>query len=201
VKKHTVRYAAKSGNDQTILATLKEIEVDEEGDDGHTRDILLTQALMGAAEGGHVDMVEMLLKSGADPAAEDDCGSTALHWAAWGGHTEIENQRYNNHSDIDDESDVLNRHTLNSPQHEAVISTLTGKGGGALINARNSQGCTPLHWVAGAGSVGMIRFMLQQSADPDIKDVNDRSSLNRAEKTGDETIVQLLQGDTSTPNL
>jgi ankyrin repeat protein len=82
---------------------------------------------------------------------------------------------------------------LKSPHHEAVISTLIEQGGGELINARNAQGCTPLHWVAGAGSAGMARFILNNQADPGIKDTDERSPLDRAKKTGDEALIQLLQ--------
>lgn len=192
VKKHTIRYAAKAGNEQTMLTILKENEADEDGD-GHTRDILFSEALMGAAEGGHEELVQSLLKKGADPAAQDDCGSTAVHWAAWGGHTMIENRRYDDLGGFDDEDSALDRLTLKSPHHEAVISTLIGDGRGELINARNAQGCTPLHWVAGAGSAGMARFILNNQADPGIKDMDERSPLDRAKKTGDEALIQLLQ--------
>ena len=201
MKKHYIRYTAKAGSEQIVLAMMKENEGDGEADAAHDSDILLTEALVGAAEGGHVELVHEILKFGADPAARDDCGSTALHWAAWGGHTEIENQRYNYDGDIGDDDCTFNRQTLTSPLHEEVIKTLIEKGGLALINARNSQGCAPLHWVAGAGSVGMIRFLLRNGADPEIRDTDGRSPLDRAKRTGDETMLQEFQRHTFSANI
>eukprot|EP00242_Pyramimonas_sp_CCMP2087_P001271 CAMPEP_0198227982 /NCGR_PEP_ID=MMETSP1445-20131203/111440_1 /TAXON_ID=36898 /ORGANISM="Pyramimonas sp., Strain CCMP2087" /LENGTH=101 /DNA_ID=CAMNT_0043908201 /DNA_START=12 /DNA_END=313 /DNA_ORIENTATION=+ len=46
-------------------------------------------ALMGAAQGGHTEVVRELLHKGADANATDDDGETALMRAAWKGHTEV----------------------------------------------------------------------------------------------------------------
>lgn len=44
------------------------------------------QALIYAAENGHKDVVELLLRAGADVHARDDC---ALRWAAGNGHKDV----------------------------------------------------------------------------------------------------------------
>lgn len=46
-------------------------------------------ALMYAAEGGHVGIVQLLLKAGAKPNAETVYGETALMFGAGNGHTEV----------------------------------------------------------------------------------------------------------------
>lgn len=48
------------------------------GDEGGT-------AFHLAAEAGHLDVMEELLRAGADPEIRDDKGRTAMHWAAYGG--------------------------------------------------------------------------------------------------------------------
>ncbi|MBW1808307.1 MAG: ankyrin repeat domain-containing protein [Deltaproteobacteria bacterium] len=47
------------------------------------------EPLHGAAWGGHLEIVDMLLVSGADPNARDANGWTALHWSAWKNHPDV----------------------------------------------------------------------------------------------------------------
>ena len=42
-----------------------------------------------AAEGGHIEVVEALLKAGANLEAQDEGSGTPLHRAAKGGHLEV----------------------------------------------------------------------------------------------------------------
>jgi ankyrin repeat protein len=44
---------------------------------------------MGAAKKGHIDIVKVLIASGADLNAKDNYGNTALKLAANAGHIEI----------------------------------------------------------------------------------------------------------------
>uniref|UniRef100_A0A1X7SN03 Uncharacterized protein n=1 Tax=Amphimedon queenslandica TaxID=400682 RepID=A0A1X7SN03_AMPQE len=46
-------------------------------------------ALIEAARGGHCDVVELLLKKGADPSHSNNYGNTALIEAAEGRHYDI----------------------------------------------------------------------------------------------------------------
>ncbi|PNH02629.1 Ankyrin repeat domain-containing protein 1, partial [Tetrabaena socialis] len=46
-------------------------------------------ALHCASMEGHTEVVEALLRAGADMAAKDDAGFTALHWASQEGHTHV----------------------------------------------------------------------------------------------------------------
>jgi ankyrin repeat protein len=46
-------------------------------------------ALMAASGNGHVDLVRLLLKRGADPRKRVSTGETALHWAAERGHEAV----------------------------------------------------------------------------------------------------------------
>jgi ankyrin repeat protein len=64
---------------------------------------------------------------------------------------------------------------------------------GADINAQNFQGCTPLHWVSGAGSVPMVKFLLDEGTHIDIMDNSGRTAIDRARETRDEHLMKLLQ--------
>ena len=83
--------------------------------------------LHGAAEGGHKEVVELLIDNGADVSANNHRGDTPLHnaaagwpktpgWAASGGHTEV---------------------------GELLIAA------GADVNAKDEAGGTPLDWADG----------------------------------------------------
>jgi ankyrin repeat protein len=193
VKTYKLRHAAKSGNSDTVLGMLLE----EQAAHGHgqTSELFLSEALFGAAEGGHEVLVQVLLEKGADPAATDNTGSTALHWAGWGGHTEIGNLMYDEKDDVDTSDGqgegLASRLRLTSPHHESVIRMLLRKR--VDINTQNSQGCTLLHWVSGAGSVPMVKFLLDNEADINIVDSSGRTAFDRAKKTGDDCIIKLLQ--------
>jgi ankyrin repeat protein len=193
VKTYRLRHAAKSGNLNMVLGMLLEDQAVHGCDE--TRELFLAEALLGAAEGGHELLVQILLEKGAHPAAADNTGSTALHWAAWGGHAEIGNLMYDEKDDVGNSDgqgeDLASRMRLTSPCHESVMCMLLE--GGADINAQNSQGCTPLHWVSGAGSVPIVKFLLDKGTNINIVDNSGRTAIDRARETGDDRLIRLLQ--------
>jgi uncharacterized protein len=193
VKTYKLRHAAKSGNSKMVLGMLLEDQATYGC--GETRELFLAEALFGAAEGGHEVLVQILLEKGASHTATDNTGSTALHWAAWGGHTEIGNLMYDEKDEVDNSDgqveDLVSRMRLTSHRHETVMCMLLEKG--ADINAQNSQGCTPLHWVSGAGSVPMVKFLLDEGTNTNIVDNSGRTAIDRARETGDERLIKLLQ--------
>lgn len=193
MKTYKLRYAAKLGNSDTVLSILLEDQAAH--GHGEPRELLLSEALLGAAEGGHEALVQMLLEKGADPTATDNAGSTALHWAAWGGHTEIGNLMYDEKGDVDNSDGqcdgLASRLRLTSPHHESVICVLLENK--AVINAQNSHGCTPLHWMSGAGSVPMVKFLLDNDADVNVVDSSGWTAFDRAKETGDDCVIKLLQ--------
>lgn len=212
----TVRRDAKLGNTEAVMDALPVPAKDEEYEDimeVERREMILSGGLVGAAEGGHGDLIQKLLGMGADPTATDITGSTALHWAVWGGHAEVENLRYDaerrsadDNEDQEDKTDHDNsvgdaknisstsaiqyRLQSRSLKHELVIQMLVE--GGVDINTQNAQGCSPLHWAAGSGSISVIQFLLDMGADPHLRDHDGRSPIDRALETGDEDVIRRL---------
>ena len=193
-KAGTLRNVAKEGHINMVFSMLEEQA--PEGGDSRARELHLAEALIGAAEGGHEQLARELLDEGADPSVGDHSGSTAMHWAVWGGHAETTNLIYDEKGEADGGEDSDNTPAelgLNSPGHEAVIRLLLERGGPDIINVQNDGGCTPLHWVSGAGCGPMIRFLLDMGADVKIRDKGERTPADRARGTGDHITARLLQ--------
>jgi len=192
VKSHKVRQTAKLGHQDNVLAML--LEDQATGEDEKAREMLLAEALAGAAEGGHVELVQKLLDSDADPNAPDSSGSTALHWAAWGGYAQALNmmcdEKNNAEKNGTAETGTHSRLSLTSRYHGSVIQLLVEKG--ATIDAQNHQGCTPLHWVSGAGSAEMVQCLLDRDADVTVEDKSGRTAIDRAVKSGDAFVIKQL---------
>jgi ankyrin repeat protein len=195
VKRYKARHAAKLGHQDNVLAML--LEDQATGEDEKAREMLFAEALAGAAEGGHVELVQKLLDCDADPTVPDSSGSTALHWAAWGGHAEAGNMMRDEKSNVEKnetaEMGTYSQLSLTSGCHESVIQLLLEKG--ATIDAQNCQGCTPLHWVSGAGSTQMIQCLLDHDADVTVVDKFGRTAIDRAVETGDALVIEQLQSE------
>jgi ankyrin repeat protein len=193
VKRYKVRHAAKLGHQDNVLAML--LEDQATGEDEKARGMLFAEALAGAAEGGHVEVVQKLLDRDAHPTVPDCSGSTALHWAAWGGHAEAGNMMRDEKNNVEKngtaEMGTHSQLSLTSRCHESVIQLLLENG--ATIDAQNRQGCTVLHWVSGAGSAQMIQCLLDHGADVTVEDNTGLTATDRAAKTGDAVVIEQLQ--------
>lgn len=190
MKADTLRHLAKTGQTEKVLAMLSEKPIVKPA----TMQLFLNQALLGAVDSGSEELVQDLLDRNADPFAADAAGSSAMHWAAWGGQTEIVNLRHDEEHEKAPDLDGLQSPVdpdLTSPKHEAIIRMLLKRN--VDINTRNHQGCAALHWVSGAGSPGMVRFLLKNGADRSIMDNGGRTALDRALGTGERNVIRLLQ--------
>lgn len=93
-----------------------------------------------ATAGKYSDILELLLEYGADIAAQDDKGDTALHFAA--------------ECELD----------INPPRHvlRDCISTLVR--GGLLVDVRGNHGETPLHRASSQHKSNVVKRLLQEGA-------------------------------------
>ncbi|XP_033750497.1 ankyrin repeat, PH and SEC7 domain containing protein secG-like [Pecten maximus] len=106
--------------------------------------------LSGAAEGGHIDMVNFLLDRGADPAESD-----ALSGAALGGHIEIVKILLDKGADVN-KSDALSGAAGGG--HIEIVKILLDKG--ADVNK-----AYPLIQAASRGHEDTVRLLLRNGAD------------------------------------
>ena len=123
-------------------------------------------ALICAAEYGHKEVVDSLLRMKPDINAKGKDGDTALICAAYKGHTEVVNSLLRMKPDInakDKNGDTALIYAAANGHKEVVDALLKN---GADINVQNNTGGTALVWAARKGKKEVVERLLQY--DPDI---------------------------------
>lgn len=119
--------------------------------------------LMSASSSGRLTVVHSLLQHGADAAAVNSGGRTALHYAASKGHVGILRQ------------------------------IVGGVGRGArAINQRDKVGATPLHRAAAANQPSACELLLEEGAAVDAADASGQTPAMAAALCAHEQVVLLL---------
>jgi ankyrin repeat protein len=122
-----------------------------------------SESLRKAARNGNLQDVKMLLDEGADVAAADNDGGTALHWAAAYGRLDVvtwlvEHGEADVHAKDDTGRTVLHRAALNGELYVAKWLVEHGK---ADINAKDKIGWTALHYGASNGNLDMVTWLVE----------------------------------------
>jgi ankyrin repeat protein len=120
-----------------------ELVIDEEG----------TPLLLHAAQSLNAQIVGDLLDRGANPAATDRFGETALHR-------------------------VADLRRADGPRAARVATLLIERG--AAVDARNRDGVTPLHQAVRARNLAVVEVLLDRGANPNAADKRGSTPLHRA---------------------
>lgn len=181
------------------------------------RDATTELAFTSAAAEGHLDVLDLLLASGADPNAIDREGTTALLWAqisagqavddttAW----LLENGASADHPRANGERPL--HRAVSQPSYLAMCVELgpgTGDAeriwqayeratmrlleAGADPHRPDSYGTTPLHSAAAAGNVWAIHELLRRGAGPNVRDSGGATPLVVAVMSGQRRAVRVL---------
>ncbi|KAI4349578.1 hypothetical protein L6164_010151 [Bauhinia variegata] len=162
---------------------------------------------------GHVKVIEFCLSVGGNPDVVDFNGWTPFHCAASEGHlkaveclTECSNVKYavnkdgktafslavdNGHShllDLLQWGDVLLRAARTDDVHGMKCSLAEG----ALVNRRDQNGWTPLHWAAFKDRIKSVKLLLEHEAEVDTVDDAGYTPLHCAVEAGHLQVALLL---------
>ena len=162
---------------------LKKSEIKENKD-------LMNDQLLDAACEGNNEIVNMMIRFGADKEVRDDWGMTPLQKAAREGHTEIVNLLVNAGADITKEKDFVvgtPLHLAAQKGHTEIVKVLLDVGvdisreiGGMFIPVcerfykdwQDDDGATPLHLAAKEGHIEIVKALLDAGASTYIKNNN-----------------------------
>ena len=163
-----------------------------------------------AAANGHTDTARQLIKFGSNVNAVDKINQSPLHVAIFQGHLDIVRLLVvDNKADIDliDKISGYNALHLAANQGYSMHQSLVNFNikeryfniASILLDRKtdvNVQGKiymkTPLHLAADNGNIRVVRLLLENKADTDIKDQDKESALHFAARKGHEDIVRLL---------
>ncbi|RWS13798.1 ankyrin repeat domain-containing protein 6-like protein, partial [Dinothrombium tinctorium] len=146
-----------------------------------------------AATEGHVEVVRLLLKSGAQIDAQDDIhGNTALHEAAWKGysHTVEVLCKHKANLHLKNKGGFSPLHLVCQQGHNQSCRVLLLHG--CEPDLKNNYGDSPLHTAARYGHAGVVRILI--SAFCNINDVNKNgdSSLHISSAMGRRKLTKIL---------
>lgn len=130
----------------------------------------MSHSLFAAAKAGDLALVQSLLEAGADPAALDEAGETALMSAAHAGHLDVVEALLAAGATADFKSEqgwtALAKAAYNAETecgYPQVIAALHEAG--ADLNARIFFGITPLMLAAGGGDASVVEWLINNGAD------------------------------------
>ncbi|KAJ6586375.1 ankyrin repeat-containing domain protein [Mycena vulgaris] len=154
----------------------------------------LNSALCGAAFYGHMEMVQLLIKSGADANAEgDDYGyGRALQASSYAGHDHITQFLISNGADVNLASGEYGPALKAASwmgQHR-VIQLLVENG--ADIMSRKDGSRMPLQAASLAGHEAVVRLLIEEGAEVNATEGVEGTALQFASGNGYESVARLL---------
>jgi len=163
--------------------------------DANARGVGETFFLHFAAQERRPDLVRLLVQHGANAAATDDSGATAMHVACRTGDTAVVREMLRARGAA--ESFVARDNLGQAPIHLALagdsFETLElVLGAGADPSAPGASGGTPLHTVAARGDADAVRLLLQHRASVTARDAQGRTPLHMAAAFDAEEVLELL---------
>ncbi|CAH1271824.1 ANKK1 [Branchiostoma lanceolatum] len=154
-------------------------------------------SLHDAAEDGDLELVRTLVRTKlGDVNAVNKFGHTALHEAAWGGHTEIcrvlvgAGARVNPTTSHPWGGGDTPAHFAAFEGHLCTLRYLAGTG--ANLDVRNDSGETPAHNAARMGQVGVVTYLSRCGADLNLRNESGRTVHEQALEFGYRSLAEWI---------
>lgn len=130
----------------------------------------MSQPLFTAARTGDANQIKTLLEAGADHAAVDEAGETALMHAAHGGHVEAVQVLLAAGADVNAKTPAgwtaLARAAYNDETDHGYVEVVEMLAeAGASVDERIFFGITPLMLAAGGGDASVVEWLINAGAD------------------------------------
>jgi len=130
----------------------------------------MSQELFAAAQSGDTAQIKTLLEAGADHAAVDEAGETALMHAAHGGHVAAVQLLIAAGADVNAKSPqgwtALAKAAYNSETERGYVEVIEVlHEAGASLDERIFFGITPLMLAAGGGDAQVVEWLINTGAD------------------------------------
>ncbi|CDF33838.1 unnamed protein product [Chondrus crispus] len=119
---------------------------------------------------GHVAVIEILVKAGADLTISNAFGETVIHLAARKGQDELLNALLKAGVDVNAKSrgyEETAMHVAAKEGHSDFVRALAKNGGN--LDARSRYGWTPLVWAAACANIATLEALLELGADARVK--------------------------------
>jgi len=141
---------------------------------------------------GETNIVELLVKHGADPNIKTKYGRTALMKACVGGHAGIAKRLLAHGADLHARSELGGTAIASAAYSGSVdlLELLIRQG--ADVNSRDLLGCSPLMAAAREGQAAAVSLLLKHGADPSVQDRKGRTAADFARRVGRNDIVSIL---------
>ncbi len=139
---------------------------------------------MLAAQSGHVEIIKLLIEKGADVAAKDHLGVTALSEAALKDHPEVESM-------LKDRGAKLTLIAAAKIGDVEEVNRLIQKG--ANVNARWKHGRTALMQAVVDNQAKILELLIEKGADLNIKDESGKTAFDLALTQNKKQMARLLK--------
>lgn len=146
---------------------------------------------------GKIDMVQLLLKEGADPDARCNRGQTSLIAAARANNMAMAQLLLKEGADPDERCSKGGTSLMAAAANKNMAMVQMLLVHRAEVNLANWEVKTPLMYAAGVGNAPIVRLLLGAKADPGLTDSTGKTARDLALKCKDQPIADMLERSVS----